>query len=431
MKLGLKQGAALCVVSRNSVEFVLLILGTYAIGAFVHTPNPLSMPDELRRQIELSEAKHVVTTPEFIASVQEAVKDTDTKIIIVGPRDGNLNFSDILALGSEDVLLPPAPVDPRTAIASLLFSSGTTGLPKGVIITQRNIMAWVHQFNAHDGPLLSTDDTTVLFLQLFHAYGQVVALSASLAYGCRVVLVTKFEINEFLSFVAKYRATFLFVVPPVIIAMVNHPKLSTYDLSSVRQAMSAAAPLGKELEIQLSQKMGRTFLVQGYGMTENMAVTLRSLRHQLPGSCGRLLPNTQAKVCAVQRHLSNQSFTECRLPEKSDVARIDADGFMYILDRLKELIKFKGEQVPPAMLEDILLNHPNIADACVIGKPDLEAGELPRAYVVPVEGAKLSEKEVIDYVARTKANDSEGAPILQIHSGRHAVRNAKLTQGKR
>ncbi|XP_025095081.1 4-coumarate--CoA ligase 1-like isoform X2 [Pomacea canaliculata] len=427
MKLGLTQGKPLCIVSRNSVEFALLIVATHSLGAFVHTPNPLSVPGELRRQLGLSEARLVVTTPEFIGNVEEAAKGLNVDVILVGPRDGHLNFEDLVTLASDDVILPPPPVDPKTAIASLLFSSGTTGLPKGVEITQRNIVAWIHQFQDYDGSVLTVDDTTLLFLQLFHAFGQVLILSASLASGCRVVIQTKFEIDEFLSLVSKYKVTAIYMVPPVAIAIVNHPNLSSFDLSSVRLMHVGAAPMGKELEMKLNQLLGNNCVVQGYGMTENMSLTLRSRRESRPGSCGRLLPNTQCKIIdpvsgkslGVDRtgelyvrgpqvmlgYIKDPEATALTIDgdgwmRTGDLARIDSEGFLTIVDRLKELIKYKGEQVPPAMLEDLLLSHPAVSDACVIGKPDPIAGELPFAYVVPVKGAKVSAQDIKDFVAK-------------------------------
>ncbi|KAK7502850.1 hypothetical protein BaRGS_00005799 [Batillaria attramentaria] len=427
MKLGLRQGTSLCIFAPNSVENALLILATHAIGATVHAPNPASLPGELRRQLGLSDAPLIVTVPELLAPVKEAVAGTDVRIIVIGPRDGNLNYLDLLALGSGDVTLPPPPADPSKVIASLLFSSGTTGLPKGVQITQRNIMAFIFIYEAFDGRQIDEKDTVVLFLPFFHVYGQVVTLLTGLAHGCRHVIMSKFEMVPFLTFCQRYKATVLFLVPPVIIGMVNFPGLSKYDLSTVRMVTTGAAPLGQEVEQQFVKKLNLPCLLNGYGMTENMVATVQSFRYHKSGTVGHLLPNMDYKIVDPEtgRSLGVDQTGELYMrgpmtmmgyhknPEATrqtidrdgwihtgDMARIDADGYLYIVDRLKELIKYKGEQVAPAVLEDLLMAHPELSDVCVIGLPDPVAGELPRAYVVRTPGSKVTEQEVKDFVAK-------------------------------
>nr|KAG5710880.1 hypothetical protein BaRGS_027031 [Batillaria attramentaria] len=271
---------------------------------------------------------------------------TALRIIVIGPRDGNLNYLDLLALGSGDVTLPPPPADPSKVVATLLCSSGTTGLPKGVQISQRNALAFIVIYEAFDGRQMDEKDTVMLFLPFFHVYGQVVTLLTGLAHGCRHVVMSKFEMVPFLTFCQRYKVTILYLVPPVIIGMVNFPELSKYDLSTVRMVTAGSAPLGKEVEQQFVKKLNLPCMLSG------------------------------------------------------DMARIDADGYLYIVDRLKELIKFKGEQVAPAVLEDLLMAHPELSDVCVIGLPDPVAGELPRAYVVRTPGSKVTEQEVKDFVAK-------------------------------
>lgn len=426
VKLGLEPGLPLCFFAPNCVEIVLTILATWSIGASVQPTNPASMPGELRRHLDISEANIIVTVPEILPTVMEAAAGLNKLIVIIGPRDGHLNFEDLLTLGTEDVTLPPPPADPSQTVASLLFSSGTTGLPKAVEMTQTNILAWVALYSHIPLPSLDTSDTLILHLPLFHAYGQVVTLSAAVACGCRMVVLCKFQLDTFLGLVTKYKATALLTVPPIIIGMVNHPRLSDFDLSSVRFLTSAAAPLGPETMDQFVKKTGIPIL-QAWGMTENMVTTFSTLDNVRRGSSGRPIPNVDCKVVdpetgrtlavgevgeicmrgpvVMRGYHKNPEATRLTIDRygwmhTGDMGRFDSDGFVYVLDRLKELIKFKGEQVPPAMLEDVLLAHPEVDDACVIGLPDPLAGELPRAYVVRAEGSQVTEQEVKEFVAK-------------------------------
>ncbi|KAK7502856.1 hypothetical protein BaRGS_00005805 [Batillaria attramentaria] len=426
-KLGLVQGTSLCIFAPNSVENALLVLATQAAGATAHAPNPASLPGELARQLELCDSSLIATVPELLDTVTQAARETSGRIIVIGPRDGNLNFLDLLALGSEDVTLPPPAADPAKAIASLLFSSGTTGVPKGVQITQRNIMACIHLFLADEPDRMQDTDTLCTFLPFFHGYGQVIILLIGLTYGVRNVVMSKFEMVPFLNFCQRYKATVLHLVPPVVLGMANFPRLADYNLSSLRMVICGAAPLGKEVEAQFTQKLNLPCVLQGYGMTENMVASICTFKHNKPASAGQLLPNTEVKIVDPKTGRSLGVDQEGELymrgpmtmlgyhknPEATrqtidkdgwihtgDLARIDSEGYLYITDRLKELIKFKGEQVAPAVLEDLLMAHPELSDVCVIGLPDPVAGELPRAYVVRIPGSKITEQEVKDFVAK-------------------------------
>ncbi|KAK7091470.1 uncharacterized protein [Littorina saxatilis] len=425
-KLGLREGKSLCILAPNSVENALLILATMSAGGVLHAINPASMTDEIRRQLDLTEAGFIVTVQQFLAPVQQAVSGSNVRVIIIGQRNGILNYSDLLTLGSDDVTLPTTFGDPGNSVAAILFSSGTTGVPKGVEITQRNMRAWIHIFSMVEGGTMQADDVVLLFLPFFHVYGQVVTLLTSLATGCKIVVMEKFDMLDFLSFAARYKSSVLFLVPPVVIGMLNFPKLSDYDLSSVRFAVCGAAPLGKDTEAQFIRTMGVPCL-QGYGMTENMVAGLTSLNKYKAGSCGFPLPNMEFKIVDSERnrclgvkqagdlymrgpmtmrgYLKNPQATTNTIDSKGwlntgDVGLFDSDGFLYIVDRKKELIKYKGEQVPPAVLEDVLLNHPGIADACVVGRPDPVAGELPMAFVVTAPGHTLTAQQVQDFVAK-------------------------------
>jgi acyl-CoA synthetase (AMP-forming)/AMP-acid ligase II len=234
--------------------------------------------------------------------------------------------------------------------------------------------------------------------------------------------------------VQDYRITVTYVVPPIVLALAKHPAVDKYDLSSVRLVFSGAAPLGEELERATSQCLGRAPVLQGYGMTEASPVThcnaMREAGEARPGSVGRTVPNTetrivdpglgrtlgpgeQGEVCVrgpqvMKGYLNNPEATRQMLTpdgwlHTGDIGYIDEDGFLYVVDRLKELIKYKGLQVPPAELEAVLLSHPAVADAAVIPSPDEEAGEIPKAFVVLKPGASASAEELMAYVGERVA----------------------------
>lgn len=425
-KIGLNQGQTLCIHAPNSQENALLNFATIAAGGIVHATNPASLAGEIRRQVLLTQAKFVVTVPDLLSTVKEALAETNILAILIGPRDGNFNYNDILALGSEDVPLPTTFGDPANSVTSLLFSSGTTGVPKGVEITQRNIRAWFYCFQKSSNRLFTEDDTALLFLPFFHIFGQVITLLTSLVLGNTVVIMEKFDMNDYLTFLAKYKVTVLFLVPPVVIGLLNHPRLSDFDLSNIRVVMCGAAPLGRETQEQFGRKFGVPIL-QGYGMTEQMVATTSIPQKNKVGSCGFPMAGTEMKIVDGETgkslginqtgdlfmrspltmrgyHKNPQATRETIDPAgwliTGDVGYFDSDGFLYIVDRKKELIKYKGEQVAPAVIEDILLSHPSVADSCVIGRPDPVAGELPMAFVVTKPGQQLTEGMVKDFVAK-------------------------------
>jgi acyl-CoA synthetase (AMP-forming)/AMP-acid ligase II len=241
----------------------------------------------------------------------------------------------------------------------------------------------------------------------------------------------RFDLETFLRVVQQYRATRVDLVPPIVLALAKHPAVDKYDLSSVRLVFSGAAPLGEELERACSQRLGGAPVLQGYGMTEASPVThsnaMRDLSEARPGSVGRTVPNTECKivdpvsgealgpgqdkpgeVCirgpqVMKGYLNNpeasrQMLTPDGWLHTGDIGYIDQDGFLYVVDRLKELIKYKGLQVPPAELEAVLVSHPAVADAAVIPSPDEEAGEVPKAFVVLKPQASVSAEDLMSHV---------------------------------
>jgi acyl-CoA synthetase (AMP-forming)/AMP-acid ligase II len=409
-KRGFKKGDVLAIYSPNLPEYALAMLGAASLGGIVTTANPLYTADELAKQLVDSGARLLVTVPPFLDKAVEAAKAGGIEdIFVFGAADGARPFAELMQHGDQ----PPAvAIDPRNDIVVLPYSSGTTGLPKGVMLTHYNLVANLCQVEGmrnFDG--FGEPDVTIAVLPFFHIYGMVVIMMLGLANGGTVVVMPRFDLQEFLELVQKYRITILPLVPPIVLGLVKHPLVAKYDLSSVRLVFSGAAPLGEDIARELSGKLGCP-VVQGYGMTEASPVThLSPTSHEpmKPGSAGKVVPNTEVKMVDVVSGEAVAQGAEGELwirgpqimkgylgrPEETadcldregwyhtgDVGYVDDEGFFFIVDRTKELIKYKGLQVAPAELEALLVTHPAILDAAVVRKADEEAGEVPKAYIV-------------------------------------------------
>jgi len=271
-------------------------------------------------------------------------------------------------------------------------------------------------------------------LPLFHAYGMIVNTNIGLYVGLQSIVMQSFDFEKYLSLIPKYKVTHLHVVPPIMILLEKHPLVQKYDLSSLKHILSGAASLSPEIELKVKKRLPWLLSIkQAYGMSELSPVSHYAPKNQplKPGSVGKLVPNLEAKIVNVEtgKELGVNEEGELWIKGPSvmlgyygmpkdtadtidkdgflhtgDVAKIDQDGFFYIVDRLKELIKYKGLQVAPAELEAILLDHPSIADAAVIPVPNDEAGEVPKAFVVVKEGKTLVEREVVEYVEKRVAH---------------------------
>ena len=404
---GFTRGDVLGLFLPNLPEFALAFHGTLVAGGVVTTVNSLATVDDAAYQLRNAGARVLVTIPSFLDRAVPAAELAGVReVFVIGDARGATPFA---ALLETDAPAPRVALDPTRDLAVLPYSSGTTGLPKGVMLTHRNLVANLVQTAA--AHRVGQDERVVAVLPFFHIYGMMVVMNLGLWRGATLVTLPRFELEPFLALLQQYRITRAFVVPPLVLALARHPAVDRYDLSSLRMMLSGAAPLDVELETACARRVGCE-LLQGYGLTEASPVTHAVPDRpgcQRPGSVGQLLPNTECRVVdpatggdlppgedgellirgpqVMQGYLGNPEATAATLDadgwlHTGDIGHVDADGYFTIVDRLKELIKYKGFQVPPAELEAVLRTHPAVADAAVIPIPDDEAGEVPKAFVV-------------------------------------------------
>ena len=422
---GFEKGDVLAIYSPNLPEYAVVLLGVASLGGVNTTANPLYTADELAKQLVDSRARLLVTVPAFLDKAREAAaKSAVEEVFVFGSADGARPFAELTA---SDAAPPTVRIDPDRDLVVLPYSSGTTGLPKGVMLTHRNLVANLCQCAGMRGfDAFGADDVVMAVLPFFHIYGMVVIVMLGLAGGATIVSMPRFDLQEFLGLVQKHRATILPLVPPIVLGLVKHPAVAQFDLSSVRLVFSGAAPLGEDLARELSRKLGCP-VVQGYGMTEASPVTHLSPTRDAPmkpGSAGCVVPSTEVKIVGVDTgaevppgepgelwirgpqimrgYLNRPEETAACLDGEGwyhtgDVGYVDPEGYFFIVDRTKELIKYKGLQVAPAELEALLLTHPAVLDAAVVRRADEEAGEVPKAFVVrkPDAAAQAASAEAI------------------------------------
>ncbi|KAJ6582989.1 AMP binding protein [Mycena vulgaris] len=451
-----KRGDTVLLFSPNSLAWPVALFGAVAAGLRCTTANSAYTSGELAHQYTDSRAYLLITTEEgastaraMFAQLGVSKKEGDKRIIVLG-RDlrwaggpsakssvetaGLVTMEDLLMGGklNEEEKFDGALSNETTY---LCYSSGTTGKPKGVETTHLNVIALLSIVPVNFPPT-NPQDVMLAILPFYHIYALTQVLHLPLTAGLPVVIQQRFEPVEFCANIEKYKISYSLIVPPILVVLARHPAAEKYDLSSLRYMCSGAAPLGKDLVHQVKQrllKMRKNKQVceisQGFGLTETSPTThLLSVAdsERKMGSIGPLLPNLEARLVddddgdvdaeegkpgelwirgasVMKGYLNNASATTNAITpdgwfKTGDVAIRDKEGFYYIVDRRKELIKYKGFQVPPAELESVLLTHPDIADSAVIGVDDIaEATELPRAYVVHAhpEKAKTAEAKAL------------------------------------
>ena len=417
--LGFRPGDVLALFAPNLPEWPVAALGAMVAGGAVTGVNPMYGARELEHQLRDSGARFAFTVSPFLDTVRDAARAAgcETIILLGGDAEGTVSFASVLANTDPEPAVAVTPDD----LAALPYSSGTTGMAKGVILTHRALVANTAQINAS----IDTGNAVILaFLPMFHIFGFTVVTLAGLASSAKLVTIPRFEPEPFLQAIQAYRVTHLMVVPPIMQFLADHPLVDEFDLSSVEMIGCGAASLSAAMEQKVATRLD-CLVLQGYGMTESSGViSVYSAERQRPGSSGVLLAGTEARVIdpetgldaapgtageiwfrgpqAFAGYLNNAEATAATITDDGwvrtgDLGYIDTDGFVFLTDRLKELIKVKGFQVPPAELEALIQTHPDVADVGVIGRSDDRSGEVPVAYVVP--RGDLDPEALKDWVA--------------------------------
>lgn len=428
MKLEVQKGDRVALFLSNSAAFEVAFFGGSKAGAILTSLNPSYKEEETHYQLEDAGAKVLIVDESLLPIALAAEKNLTSleEIIVVGnetPPPGCLRFDEWLAAQSSDPP-PETPIHPAADLVALPYSSGTTGQPKGVMLTHQNLVCNYVQFVENHN--ITERDAALNFLPLYHIYGTMIMGGMILA-GAKQVLMRRFDTERSLELVEKHQVSLFYAVPPALLAISHHPDVEKYNLSSLRYIMSGAAPLPPEIRRRIQERTGAlTFM--GYGLTETSPVT-----HMNPAkeewikesSIGPPVSDLEQKVVDLETGAQELAVGEIgelvlrgpqvmkgywNAPEETervlkdgwfhtgDIVRIDEDGYVYIVDRLKEMIKYKGFGVAPAELEALLHRHPQVADAAVIPKPDSEAGEIPKAFIVPKAGETPNTEDIMDFV---------------------------------
>ncbi len=421
LETGVARGDVIAMVCGNSIDFVVLYLAAASIGAVISPMSSQFLAGEIRAQILGSNAVFLFADERSLPKAVEAAVNTGIrKIFSTVPAENILTLQQL----SSTAPFLPASLDPRSDLAAVPFSSGTTGLPKGVILTHHNLVANTAQLVAVEP--VSPQDTFIGLLPFSHIYGLTVVLHLGLRSGAAIVIMPSFDKELLLKSIQKYRVTRAHFVPPILRILAQSGDLSEYDLSSLEIIVSGAAPLDENTAQGCARKLN-CVVKQGYGLTESSPVTHIAPdppEDVRPASVGLALPGTSCRIVdpvsrqdlpvgshgevlvhgpqVMSGYLNEPEATRAAISpdgwlRTGDIGYLDDDGYLYIVDRIKEMIKVKGYQVAPAEIEAVLVLHPDILDAAVISSPDAEAGEVPHGFIVTA--SNLSTDEVIAHTA--------------------------------
>ncbi|MEE2905040.1 MAG: 4-coumarate--CoA ligase family protein [Gemmatimonadota bacterium] len=424
---GFAKGDVLAIYSPNTPTYPIAFHGVAHAGGVVTTVNPTYLVSDLAGQLRDSGARFIITAGPFTDNACKAAEEVGgiDEIFSFDGSSGTTAFSELMETGEP---YSGASINLNQDLLTLPYSSGTTGISKGVMLSHQNLVANMAQLDGCEELCrpLTERDTLIAVLPFFHIYGLTVIMNYALSKGASIVVLPRFDLEQFLAAVQEYGVTFAHLVPPILVALAKHPIVDAYDLTSLEGITSGAAPLGRELAEAVEGRLG-CVVSQGYGLTETSPVTHMAPNRekgQTPhASVGPVLPNTEVAIVDIstgqrlgpgesgelwirgpqvmQGYLGQPEATGATIDEEGwlhtgDIAYIDDRDDCYIVDRVKELIKFKGFQVAPAELEALLLSNPHITDAAVVRSPDHEAGEIPKAFVV--SDGSLSEEDVMSFV---------------------------------
>jgi acyl-CoA synthetase (AMP-forming)/AMP-acid ligase II len=418
-------GDVFAIFAPNVPEYAAVFHGVAASGGASTTINSLASAEDVASQLGGTRARFLLTVGPFLDRALPAAKEAGVEeLFVLGEAEEG---TPLTALLGDPAAAPSPAIDPGAAVVAMPMSSGTTGFPKVVQLTHRNLVANVIQSSA--AIQLEERDVMIGVLPFFHVYGLTVLMNLALWRGTTVVTMPRFELEAFLRLMQDHRVTYACLVPPIVLALAKHPSVGAHDLSALEFVISGAAPLDAGVGQAAAGRLGCTVL-QGYGLTETSPVLSAPVRDPSkgrPDSTGLILPGTEIMIASLEEgaddpadaaegeiwargpqvmkgYLDDPDANAWIFPgdgwlRTGDIGHCDADGYLYVVDRLKELIKYRGYQVPPAELEALLLQHPDVTDAAVVPAPDPNAGEIPKAFVVRTEGADVTEGQLMSYVS--------------------------------
>jgi len=427
--LGVKKGNTVALYVWNSLEFIIAFFGALKAGAVVTALNPSFKEKDAKYQLDDSESVAVIVDDEQYPVIKNIRGELPRlkNVIVVGEerRPETHLFKELIEK------YPPNPpkveITPKKDLAVIQYTAGTTGPSKGCMLTHYNIVSNMFQLALTHGLENTRENIVLAHLPFYHIYGMTILICASVCFGLSIVIQKRFDIEEFLELIQKFKVTVVSTVMPVLTLLTQMPELlKQYDLSSLRYISSGATPMVPETARKFEELTGVT-VTQGYGLSETSPVTHTNPLCQIKiESVGPPIPDTLQKIVDIEtgtKELPPGEIGEIiirgpqimigywKRPEETadairngwfytgDLGKIDEDGYLYIVDRKKEVIKYMGFTIGPAELEAVLLEHPAVGDCAVVGKPDPIAGEIPKAYVTLRGGAKATEEELIKFVA--------------------------------
>jgi long-chain acyl-CoA synthetase len=447
-QLGVKPGDRVAIMLPNCPQTVIAYYATLSIGGVVVMTNPMYVEREMTHQFNDSGASVLVGLDHLLPRIEKVWKETPVEhLVITSIRDylpfplnflyplkakkQNLNMKvnysgsihSFKALVKKSPGDPPRPEVNMDDVALLQYTGGTTGVAKGVMLTHGNLVANVLQINSWMVGIQRGNERFLCVVPIFHVLGMTAVMNWPVCSASTMTLVPRFEVKDFLKTIVKSRPTVAILVPTIITAMVNHPEISKFDISSINAVVSGSAPLPVEIMNRFEQLTG-SVIVEGYGLTESSPVThVNPVKgRRKAGSIGIALPSTDAKILDLETGTKEQQVGQpgelvIRGPQvmkgywkmedetaetikngwlhTGDIAHMDEDGYVFIVDRKKDMIIAGGYNIYPRDIDEVLYEHPKIADAVTIGVPDEYRGETVKVFVVLKPGETLTEEEVI------------------------------------
>jgi acyl-CoA synthetase (AMP-forming)/AMP-acid ligase II len=423
---GLQKGDVVALISPNRPEYAVAFHAVMWAGGVITPLNPTYTADEMRKQMQDSGTTLTITTAELAPTILGTITATDVReVFTFGEAVGTTPFQ---TLTETDKASPDVTFDLQQDLTALPYSSGTTGFPKGVMLTHHSTVANMAQMAAVEDT--DENDVIIAVLPFYHIYGIALIMNLTLYKGGTIVTMPRFDMTRFLQLMQDYDVTRAYLVPPIILGLANYPDLDQYDLSTLESIASGAAPMSESVAKRCMERLNCS-IRNGFGLTEaspRVAVNPEDTTKIKIESVGLLDPNTECKIVdldgaslgigeegeicirgpqLMKGYLNQPDATASTIIDgwlhTGDIGYIDTDGYLFVVDRVKELIKYKGYSVAPAELEDTILSHPDVVDAAVIGAPDEAAGEIPKAYIVLRDGTSLDEQTLMEYIAERVA----------------------------